>query len=179
MVSIRCKMIVIDELQRMGLHHISVVLGEAEIVEELKGDQWKELDKNLRKYGIELLENKKSILIEKIKNVIIEHVHYEEVPQKINISELLTTLIGLEYRHLAYLFSTSHGITIEQFYIQHKIERIKELLMYDELSVTEIAKKMHYSSVAHLSNQFKKMTGLSPSFFKKLKTKTRKSLEEI
>jgi len=179
MVSIRCKMIVKSELEHMNLHYTNVVLGEADILEDLGATQWNELDANLRKYGIELLENKKSILIEKIKNIIIENVHYEEVNHKINLSKRISAILGYDYTYLANLFSTSRGITIEQFFIQHKIERIKELLIYDEYTISEIAQKLHYSSVAHLSNQFKKMTGLSPSFFKKLKSKPRTGLEEI
>jgi AraC-like DNA-binding protein len=179
MVSIRCKMIVKSEIERMGLHHSQVILGEATIDEELSHEQWVELDNNLRAYGIELLEDKKSILIEKIKNIIIEQVHYAEEPLKINLSQLIADILRHDYTYLANLFSANQGITIEQFYIQHRIERIKELLIYDELNITEIASIMHFSSVAHLSNQFKKITGLSPSFFKKLKNQKRTSLEDI
>ena len=179
MVSIRCKMIVKSEIERMGLHHTYLVLGEATIDEELTHTQWDELDTNLRVYGIELLEDKKSILIEKIKNIIIEQVHYAEEPLKINLSQLIADILHHDYTYLANLFSATQGITIEHFYIQHRIERVKELLIYDELNITEIAEIMHYSSVAHLSNQFKKITGLSPSFFKKLKDHKRTSLEDI
>ena len=179
MVSIRCKMIVKSEIERMGLHHSCVVLGEATINEELSHAQWEVLDTNLREYGIELLEDKKSILIEKIKNIIIEQVHYAEEPLKINLSQLISDTLHHDYTYLANLFSSTQGITIEHFYIQHRIERVKELLIYDEFNITEIAEIMHYSSVAHLSNQFKKMTGLSPSFFKKLKDQKRTSLEDI
>lgn len=172
-------MIVKSELERMGLHYNYVNLGEAEIVEELGVTKWNELNDLLKVYEIELIESKKSILIEKIKNIIIEHVHYEEESHKINLSDRISNILGYDYTYLANLFSTSHGITIEHFFIQHKIERIKELLIYDELNISEIAQKLHYSSVSHLSNQFKKMTGLSPSFFKKLKSKSRTSLEDL
>jgi AraC-like DNA-binding protein len=155
------------------------VLGEATIDEDISHEKWKQLDSNLRTYGIELLEDKKSILIEKIKNIIIEQVHYAEEPLKINLSQLIADVLCHDYTYLANLFSANQGITIEHFYIQHRIERIKELLMYDELNITEIADMMHYSSVAHLSNQFKKTTGLSPSYFKKLKNQKRTSLEDI
>lgn len=179
MVSIRCKMIVKSEIERMGLHHTLVILGEACIEEDLTHEQLEQLDTNLRAYGIELLEDKKSILIEKIKNIIIEQVHYAEEPLKINLSQLIAEILCHDYTYLANLFSANQGITIEHFYIQHRIERIKELLIYDELNISEIAEIMHYSSVAHLSNQFKKITGLSPSFFKKLKNHKRTSLEDI
>ncbi len=179
MVSIRCKMIVKSEIERMGFHHSLVILGEACIEEDLTNEQLAQLDTNLRAYGIELLEDKKSILIEKIKNIIIEQVHYAEEPLKINLSQLIADILCHDYTYLANLFSANQGITIEHFYIQHRIERIKELLIYDELNVSEIAEIMHYSSVAHLSNQFKKITGLSPTFFKKLKNHQRTSLEDI
>jgi AraC-like DNA-binding protein len=172
-------MIVKSEIERMWLHVIDIKLGEATIEEELNHLQWEQLDTNLRAYGIELMEDKKSILIEKIKNIIIEQVHYAEEPLKINLSQLIADILCHDYTYLANLFSTNQGITIEHFYIQHRIERIKELLIYDELNITEIAEIMHYSSVAHLSNQFKKITGLSPSFFKKLKNPKRTSLEDI
>jgi AraC-like DNA-binding protein len=172
-------MIVKSEIERMWLHVIDIKLGEATIEEELNHQQWEQLDSNLRAYGIELMEDKKSILIEKIKNIIIEQVHYAEEPLKINLSQLIADILCHDYTYLANLFSTNQGITIEHFYIQHRIERIKELLIYDELNITEIAEIMHYSSLAHLSNQFKKITGLSPSFFKKLKNQKRTSLEDI
>ncbi|MFY9158269.1 helix-turn-helix domain-containing protein [Aquirufa ecclesiirivi] len=179
MVCIRCKMIVKAELDSMGLHYYSVELGEAIIEENLTPNQWDQLDTALRKSGIELLESKKSILIEKIKNIIIEQVHYVEEPLPTNLSTLLSELLCHDYTYLANLFSVSQGITIEKFYILHRVERIKELLIYDELNITEIARLMHYSSVAHMSNQFKKLTGLTPSFFKNLKNPHRISLEDI
>src|SRR5580765_1201937 len=162
MVSIRCKMLV-----------------KAELEENITTEQWHVLNNSLKKSGIELMEDKKSILIEKIKNIIVELVHYAEEPLEINFSEYLSMKLNHDYTYLANLFSETQGITIEHFHIQHKIERVKELLIYDELNITEIAWKMHYSSVAHLSNQFKKMTGLTPSFFKKIKQKKREGLENI
>lgn len=179
MVSIRCKMLVKSELQKFGLHYKSVELGEAEIEEEISMDQWHALNSALKKSGIELMEDKRSILIEKIKNIIVELVHYSDESLEMNFSDYLTSKLNHDYTYLANLFSETQGITIEHFLISHKIERVKELLIYDELNITEIAWKMHYSSVAHLSNQFKKMTGLTPSFFKKLKHKKRKGLEDI
>jgi YesN/AraC family two-component response regulator len=172
-------MIVKAELANMNLHYFSVELGEAIIEETLSPQKWDELDKALRKSGIELLESKKSILIEKIKNIIIEQVHYVEEPLSTNLSTLLADSLLHDYTYLANLFSATQGITIERFYLTHRVERIKELLLYDELNITEIAEVMHYSSVAHMSNQFKKLTGLTPSFFKKLKNPHRTSLEDI
>jgi AraC-like DNA-binding protein len=179
MVSIRCKMLVKAELEKMGMHHKSIELGEAEIEENISAEQWDQLNKALKKSGIELMEDKKSILVEKVKNIIIELVHYSEEPLEMNFSEYLSQKLNQDYTYLANLFSESQGITIEHFHIVHRIERVKELLVYDELTITEIAWKMHYSSVAHLSNQFKKMTGLTPSFFKKIKQKKRSTLEDI
>jgi len=172
-------MIVKAELENLGLHYLKVELGEADIMEDLTPSQIDELDTALRKSGIEVLESKKSILIEKIKNIIIEQVHYVEEPLPTNLSTLLSEALHHDYTYLANLFSISQGTTIERFYISHRVERIKELLLYDELNITEIARLMHYSSVAHMSNQFKKLTGLTPSFFKHLKNPHRISLEDI
>ncbi len=179
MVSLRCKMLVKAELENMGLHYKTVELGMADIEEDITPAQWKELDIALRKAGIELMEDKKSILIEKIKNTIVELVHYIEEPLTIKFSDYLARKLNHDYTYLSNLFSETQGITIEHFHIIHKIERVKELLIYDELNITEIASKMDYSSVAHLSNQFKKITGLTPSFFKKIKNKKRQTLEDI
>ena len=172
-------MIVKAELENLGLHYQKVELGEADIVEDLTPLQIDQLDTALRKSGIEVLESKKSILIEKIKNIIIEQVHYVEEPIPTNLSTLLSEALHHDYTYLANLFSISQGTTIEKFYISHRVERIKELLLYDELNITEIARLLHYSSVAHMSNQFKKLTGLTPSFFKHLKNPHRISLEDI
>jgi YesN/AraC family two-component response regulator len=172
-------MIVKAELENLGLHYLKVELGEADILEDMTPSQIDELDTALRKSGIEVLESKKSILIEKIKNIIIEQVHYVEEPLPTNLSTLLSETLHHDYTYLANLFSISQGTTIERFYISHRVERIKELLLYDELNITEIARLMHYSSVAHMSNQFKKLTGLTPSFFKHLKNPHRISLEDI
>src|ERR1022692_1625208 len=173
MVSIRCKMLVKAELEKLGIHYKKVELGEAEIMENISLAKWNELNLALKKSGIELMDNKKSILIEKIKNVVVELVHYSEEPLEINFSDYLSHKLTHDYTYLANLFSESQGITIEHFLIMHKIERVKELLVYNELNITEKAWKTGYSSVAHLSNQFKKMTGLTPSFFKKIKDKKR------
>ena len=179
MVSIRCKMIVKSQLAKLGLHYISVDLGEVDIKEEISEEQLARLSVGLKKSGLELMDDKKSILVEKIKGVIIEVVHYMEEPIKINLSDHLSEKLGHNYTYLANLFSEVKGITIEQFYLAHKIEKVKELLVYDELNLTEIAYKLNYSSVAHLSNQFKKITGLTPSHFKNLKNKRRSNLENV
>lgn len=179
MVSLRCKMLVKSELTRLGLHYKRVELGEAEIEEELSVSKWNELNAALKVSGIELMDNKKSILIEKIKNVIIELVHYSEEQPETNFSDYLSQKLKHDYTYLANLFSESQGITIEHFLIIHKIERVKELIMYDELNFTEIAWKMHYSSGAHLSSQFRKITGMTPSAFKKIKDKKRGTLEDL
>ena len=179
MVSARCKMAVKEALKNLGLHFIVVDLGEVEVMETISADQRESLTIALRESGLELMDDKRSVLIEKIKNAIIEMVHYSTEPNKMNFSDFLSEKLHHDYTYMANLFSEIQGTTIEQFIISHKIERIKELIIYDELNITEIAWKMNYSSVAHLSNQFKKVTGLTPSHFKQLKTKRRNPIEEI
>ena len=179
MVCIRCKMLVKSELEKLGLHYISVELGEVEIMENISGEKLNQFDEGLRKSGLELMDDKKSMLIEKIKNCIVELVHYSDEQIKVNLSDYLNEKLNHDYTYLANLFSEVQGTTIEKFFIAHKIEKAKELLVYDELNLTEIADKLHYSSVAHLSNQFKKITGLTPSHFKNLKHKRRIALEDV
>jgi len=181
MVSNRCKMAVKDELKKMGLHFMVVDLGEVDIMENLSISQREELKIGLLNSGLELMDDKRAVLIEKIKTIIIEMVHHsnDDELMKTNFSNFLSEKLNHNYTYLANLFSEVQGTTIEQFTIAHKIERIKELIIYGELNITEIAWKMNYSSVAHLSNQFKKMTGLSPSHFKQLKDKRRSPIEEI
>lgn len=179
MVCIRCKMVVKEELKKLGLHYTSVELGEAEIVEDISVEQHDQFRAALLKSGLELMDDKKSILIQKIKNVIIELVHYSEEPLTINFSDHLSQKLNHNYTYMANLFSEVQGTTIEQFIISHKIERVKELLVYNELNLTEIAYLMHYSSVAHLSAQFKKVTGLTPSHFKQLRNKRLNMLENL
>ncbi len=179
MVSTRCKMVVKSELKKMGLHFIVVDLGEVEIMENLSDTRLQQLKSMLAESGLELMDDKRAVLIEKIKSVIIEMVHYSDEIIKINFSDYLSEKLSHNYTYLANLFSEVQGTTIEQFIISHKIERIKELIIYGELNITEIAWKMNYSSVAHLSSQFKKVTGLSPSHFKQLKDKRRSPIEEI
>jgi len=179
MVSIRCKMVVKSELDKLGLHYSVVNLGEVNIYETITEEQRSILKAALLKTGLELMDDKKAMLVEKIKNIIIEMVHYSEEVPKTNFSDFLSLKLNYDYTYLANLFSEVTGITVEHYIINHKIERVKELLIYDELNLTEISYKLNYSSVAHLSNQFKKVTGLTPSFFKKLKDKRRNSLEDV
>ena len=179
MVSARCKMAVKEELKKLGLHFIVVDLGEVEIMEDISAEQREQLKNALLSSGLELMDDKKAVLIEKIKNVITEMIHYTDEVPKMNYSDFISEKLNYDYTYLSNLFSEVKGITIQQFIIIHKIERAKELLLYDELNLTEISYKLHYSSVAHLSNQFKKVTGLSPSHFKQLKDKRRNPIEEI
>lgn len=179
MVCIRCKMVVKDELAKLGLHYTFVELGEAEILETITTEQHDLFRDALLRSGLELMDDKKSVLIQRIKNVIIELVHYSEEPLIVNFSVFLSEKLKYDYTYLANLFSEVQGTTIEKFIIAHKIERVKELLVYNELNLTEIAYRMHYSSVAHLSTQFKKVTGLTPSHFKQLKDKRRTMLENV
>lgn len=179
MVSIRCKMVVKDALEKLGLHYVILDLGTVEVMKDLTEMEREKLRKMLLMSGLELMDDKKAMLIEKIKNIIIEMVHYTDELPKVNYSEYISEKLGLEYTHISKIFSEVKGITIEQFIIAHKIERVKELLLYDELNLTQISYIMNYSSVAHLSKQFKKVTGLTPSFFKQLKDKKRIALENV
>ena len=179
MVCIRCQMVVKSELEKLGLKYRNVKIGEADIDGSLLPGQLKQLDVALRKSGLLVMDDKKSILVEQIKSAIIELVHYTDEQIKVNLSDYLSEKLDYDYTYLANLFSEVKGITIEKFYLTHKIEKVKELIVYDELNLTEIAFKLHYSSVSHLSNQFKKYTGLTPSHFKKLKNKRRSTLEDV
>ncbi|MGD0712137.1 MAG: helix-turn-helix domain-containing protein [Bacteroidales bacterium] len=180
MVSLRCKRVVKSELKKLGLHYTSVELGEAEITENITAEQREELKKGLNCSGLELMDDTKAILIEKIKTTILELVHYsDDEPIKVNFSEYLAKKLNYNYTYLANIFSEATGITIEHFIITHKIERAKELIIYNELNISEIAYRLNFSSVAHLSNQFKKVTGLTPTFFKQLKDKRRNTLDNL
>jgi AraC-like DNA-binding protein len=172
-------MIVKEELQHIGIDDAVITLGMVEIADNLSPDQYKVFGESLKKSGLELMDDKKAILIERIKNVIIEMVHYSDDLPATNYSDYISEKLHHDYTYLSNIFSEVKGITIQQFIILHKIEKVKELLLYDELSLTQIADKMHYSSVSHLSNQFKKITGLSPSFFKQMKQKRNKNLENL
>jgi AraC-like DNA-binding protein len=174
MVSLRCKMVVRDELKKVGLRPIVVELGEVQVQGNVSAKQHDALKIALPKSGFELIEDRKAVLIEKVKNVIIEMIHYMDELPDTKFSDYLAEKLNYDYRYLSLFFMEVKGITIEQFFIKHKIERVKELLLYEELTLTEIADKLKYSSVAHLSNQFKKVTGLTPTFFKNLKNERRK-----
>jgi len=179
MVSLRCKMMVKEELHKLDLHYVIVDLGTVEILEDITNEQRQQLKINLMKSGLELLDDKKSILIEKIKSVIIEMIHHSDELPDVNYSDYISKKLGYDYTYLSNIFSEVKGTTIQNFIIIHKIEKVKELLLYDELNLTEISYKLHYSSVAHLSNQFKKVTGLSPSFYKQLREKRISNLENF
>jgi AraC-like DNA-binding protein len=179
MVSIRCKMIVAEELRKLGLQFLAVELGEVDVTEEMTATQHEQFRSRLLYYGLELMDDRKAVLIERIKVVIVELVHFSDNPLKVKFSNYLSEKLQHDYTYMANLFSEVQGTTIEQFLICHRVERVKELIMYDELNITEIAWKMNYSSVAHLCTQFKKVTGLTPTHFKQLKSKRRSYLEEI
>jgi AraC-like DNA-binding protein len=172
-------MVVKSELDKLGLHYGVIELGEVDVSDDISSGQLNDLNIALKKSGLELMDDKKSILVEKIKTLIIEMVHYNDDQIKVNLSDYLSQKLNYNYTYLANLFSEVKGTTIEQFYLSHKIEKVKELLVYGELNLTEIAWKLHYSSVAHLSNHFKKKTGLTPSQFKNLKNKSRDPLGEV
>lgn len=179
MVSLRCKMIVKEELRKLGLQAVSIDLGMAEVPEQIPDEVLRQLARNLLNSGLELLDDKKTILIERVKNLIVETIHHSNELPSVNFSDFIAEKLEYDYTYLSNLFSTVKGITIQQFIIIHKIERVKELLLYDELNISEISYKLGYSSVAHLSNQFKKITGLTPSYFKKIKKMRTVNLENM
>lgn len=179
MVCRRCKMAVLSELDKLGLKPLSVELGEVELSAPIGEEQKQILSKGLYALGFELIDDKKSKVIEKIKNLIVDLVHYKDNDLKTNLSHFLAGNLGQEYSALSNLFSEVEGITIEQYFISQKIEKVKELLMYNELSLSEIAYQLNYSSVSHLSRQFKKVTGLTPTYFRNLKDRKRKQIEDL
>ena len=179
MVSVRCKMVVKTELEKLGLHCSRVELGEVDVCEELTPDQQDQLRSVLLNSGLELMEDKNAILIERIKNIILEIIHYSDETPKVNFSDLISQKLNHDYSYLANLFSKVTGLTIEHYIITHKIERVKELLTYYNHNLTEISYMLNYSSVAHLSSQFKKVTGLSPTFFRQLKVNNFRSVENV
>lgn len=179
MVSLRCKMLVKEELKKLGIWYVTVDLGVIDVLEDISLDQREQLKIAISKSGLELLDDTRSVLVESIKNVIIEMIHYCDEKPKENYSDYISEKLGYDYTYLANVFSEVKGITIQQFIILNKIERAKELILYDELSLTEISYRLHYSSVAHLSNQFKKITGLTPSFYKQIAIKRRENLEDV
>ena len=179
MVCSRCIMVVKSKLQKLGLSPITVNLGEVEIKENISKQQKDTLAKHLQSLGFELIDNKKSKTIERIKNLIIELVHHNNNQLNITLSNYLATQLLQDYNSISNLFSEVEGITIEQYFIAQKIEKVKELLMYNELSLSQIAFQLNYSSTAYLSNQFKKVTGFTPSYYKQLKNKKRRKIEEL
>ena len=179
MVCSRCKMVVNEQLIKFGLHPVNVELGEVIISEEINETQKKQLNQVMLSFGFVLIDDKKSRIIEKIKNAIIELVRYSEEQLKTNLSEHISSQLNHDYNYLSNLFSEVEGATIEQYFIAQKIEKVKELLVYDELSLSEIALQMNYSSVSHLSKQFKKVTGFTPTYFKQLKERKRIPIEEL
>jgi AraC-like DNA-binding protein len=174
MVSIRCKMVVKAELDRLGLHYGTIDLGEVEIDEQITAGEYDELKVALLRSGLELMYDKNALLVEKIKSVIVEMIHYADQLPKTKKSEYISNKLNHSYVFLSGIFSEATGITIEQYIIFHKVEKIKELLLYDQLTLTQISDKLNYSSVAHMSSQFKKITGLTPSYFKQLGLKRHK-----
>ncbi|MBK6265370.1 helix-turn-helix transcriptional regulator [Marivirga sp. S37H4] len=179
MVCDRCVMVVRSELEKLELNPIAVNLGAAEFSEELSKAQIAQIGDVLKPIGFELIDNKKSRLIEEVKNSIIHLIHKENNQLKSNLSEYLSHQLEHDYDHLRHLFSEVEGTTIEKFYINQKIEKVKELLVYDELNLNEITYRLNYSSVAHLSAQFKKVTGFTPSYFKKIKENKRISIDKL
>lgn len=179
MVSIRCKMVVKSEMEKLNLAYKNLDLGEVELELAITDQERNALRNSLLAYGLVLMEDKRSILVEKIKTLIIEMIHYSEELPEVNYSVYISEKLHYNYTYLANLFAEVKGTTIEHFIIMHKIEKVKELIIYDELSLTEIASLMQYSSVAHLSKQFKKITGLTPSYFKQMKDKRRNPLEDL
>ena len=179
MVSLRCKLLVKSELEKLGIDYKSVELGKVKLVEPLSKTNRLMLKTSLHKSGLDVMDDEKAMMIEKIINIIVEMVHYSDEQQVINFSAFLQEKMKQDYHKMAETFSKTKGITIEHFIILHKIEKIKELITYDKLNLTEISHKMHYSSVAHLSRQFKQVTGLTPTFFKNLSRKERNNLEDL
>lgn len=179
MVCSRCKMVVKAELEKLGFKNPVVELGEVELTAQPSQGQLQELNTALKQLGFELLDDKKSRMIEKIKNIIVQQVHHSSPAPNTNLSGLIADKLHYDYAYLSNLFTESEGTTIEKYFIAQRIEKVKELLVYDELSLSEIADQLNYSSSAYLSSQFKKVTGLTPSFYKSLKEKKRRNIEEL
>jgi AraC-like DNA-binding protein len=179
MVSDRCKMLVKSELDKLGIQFKRIELGEVDLLEDLPKSTYVELNNNLLESGLELIENKKIILVEKIKISIIEMIHYSDDLPKVNYSDYISEKLGYDYTYLSNLFTEQKGITIQQYIIINKIEKVKEFLLYEDLNLSEISYKLHYSSVAHLSNQFRRVTGLTPTAFKQLQLRRTTNLENL
>ncbi len=181
MVCNRCIKVVREEFEKLGLVIKNIQLGEVELLKDETKLDMQKIDNILKSNGFELLDNKNSKIIEKVKILIIDMIRKVDSGKdiEINFSEYLANEAGLNYNYLSTLFSSLEGITIEKYIIHQKIEKVKELIVYGELTLSEIAFRLGYSSVQHLSNQFKKITGLTPSYFKSLKSKSRKTLDNI
>lgn len=179
MVCNRCIMMVRSELESFGLEPDAVRLGEVEIPRDLSLEEKRNLDRRFRELGFEILDDKKTRLIENIRTCIVQRIHYTEEPLKITFSEFLSNTFHQDYSALSKLFSEVQGITIEQYVIIQKIEKVKELLIYDELTLSEISDRLNYSSVSHLSKQFKKVTGQTPTQFKQVKENKRIPLDQL
>lgn len=180
MVSLRCKLLVKEMLENVGMKYFRVDLGMVELLESITPEQLKQFSKQIQLSGLELIEDKRSVIIEKVKNIIVEMIHYSDELPKVKFSVFISEKTGYEYNYLSGIFADVMATTIEHYIIAHRIERVKELLLYDELTLTEISYKLNYSSVAHLSNQFKKITGLTPSYFKKMQLyRKRIALEDV
>ena len=179
MVCNRCILVVQNELDKLGIVANNIKLGEIILEKDLTTTEREALENVLDPLGFEVIVDKKSRMIEKIKNVIIDLVHHQDNDAKTNLSDVLSDALHHDYNYLSNLFSDIEGTTIEKYFIAQKVEKIKELLVYDELSLSEIADRMNYSSVAYLSNQFKKVTGLTPSHFKQIREDKRKPLDKV
>jgi YesN/AraC family two-component response regulator len=179
MVCDRCILVVQNELEKLGLDAKNIKLGEVILSKEITSLEKENLSKTLEPLGFEIIDDKKSRIIEKIKNTIIDLVHHQDSDVKTNLSDVLSDKLHHDYNYLSNLFSEVEGTTIEKYFITQKVEKVKELLVYDELSLSEIANRLNYSSVAYLSNQFKKVTGLTPSHFKQIKEDKRKPLDKV
>ena len=179
MVCDRCIMVVQNELEKLGLDAKNIKLGEVILSKEITSLEKENLSKTLEPLGFEVIDDKKGRIIEKIKNIIIDLVHHQDSDVKTNLSDVLSDKLHHDYNYLSNLFSEVEGTTIEKYFIAQKVEKVKELLVYDELSLSEIANRLNYSSVAYLSNQFKKVTGLTPSNFKQIKEDKRKPLDKV
>ena len=179
MVCSRCIMAVESELQKFGLHPISVELGIVEISENLDKEQEQNLNERIKVLGFEIIDDKKSRVVEKVKNLITDLIYFNDNNFKTNLSDYLVLAINQDYSYISNLFSQQESTTIEQYYILQKIERVKELLIYDELNLNEIAFQLHYSSPSHLSKQFKKVMGITPTAFKNLKEQKRQRIENL
>ena len=179
MVCDRCIMVVQNELEKLGFDAKNIKLGEVILSKEITSLEKENLSKTLEPLGFEVIDDKKGRIIEKIKNIIIDLVHHQDSDVKTNLSDVLSDKLHHDYNYLSNLFSEVEGTTIEKYFIAQKVEKVKELLVYDELSLSEIANRLNYSSVAYLSNQFKKVTGLTPSHFKQIKEDKRKPLDKV